>query len=136
LSYVESQRTAYRSPSVFHPESILAQSTPRKKASTSQKVQSTPPAEMQTPRSQTSILGTSSPCGSSFSRDAHTLDTFAMKRPSQTVLSQFDERVKLKEAHSIITNFDPEKDKDLYNQAIDIYKSFSRHGDDASVATQ
>ncbi|CAG8453548.1 19006_t:CDS:2 [Cetraspora pellucida] len=50
----------------------------------------------------------------------------ALKRPSQVPLSQFDEKLNIKEDPSIATTFDPEKDRQLYETAVGFYRSFSK----------
>ncbi|KAG9303246.1 hypothetical protein G9A89_013572 [Geosiphon pyriformis] len=118
-----------RSPGVLYKESILAQTTPKKKIS-SRPPQKTPTLPINNPSQPDehfpSFLRTPL---ASYSQKTSFIDSFALKRPSQLPLSQFDEQIKLKESPSIVTNFDPDKDREFYDQAVDIYKSFCRYED-------
>ncbi|CAG8546082.1 8915_t:CDS:2 [Ambispora gerdemannii] len=146
-----------RTPSALFNESILAQTTPKKRTPSSRV---TPNTSFSATSSSSSLSDNPSPIGlrnlttpsflrtppsmyhTSYSQQSSSSssmrdNTFAnLKRPSQLSLSRFDEKIKLKENPSIMTNFDPDKDKKLYGQAVGIYKSFSRNIDDDSYIIQ
>ncbi|CAG8481429.1 14447_t:CDS:2 [Ambispora leptoticha] len=142
-----------RTPSALYKESILAQTTPKKRTpSSSSRVIPTSNTSSSNASSSSFLSDNLSPIGlrnlttpsflrtppsmyhTSYSQQSSSLrdnNTFAnLKRPSQLSLSRFDEKVRLKEIPSIMTNFDPDKDKKFYGQAVGIYKSFSRNLND------
>ncbi|CAG8588606.1 7711_t:CDS:10 [Funneliformis caledonium] len=135
-SYRETSSNVIRSPSSSTKQmSILAQTTPVKKAKTQPlKLDSTPPIDSKpTPRpsklpGQTSFYGYEPYSAEvpSF-RSGHLIGSGfdGLKRSAQVTISQFDDNVYIKEDPSIATTFDPEKDKSLYDTAVGLYRQFT-----------
>ncbi|CAG8676375.1 12935_t:CDS:2, partial [Racocetra persica] len=135
--YRETSSNVIRSPSSPQP-SVLAQTTPVRRTRPSSNLDKAPLATQKpTPGpshlfGQTPFIGHTPLFTSSAQEEQEPQSPIvgnsyaALKRPSQVPLSQFDEKLNIKEDPSIATTFDPEKDRQLYETAVGFYRSFSK----------
>ncbi|CAG8637610.1 28509_t:CDS:2 [Dentiscutata erythropus] len=135
--YRETSSNVIRSPSSPQP-SILAQTTPVRRTRPPSSFGKTPLTNQKPTPGPSQLAGQTSSAGYAplFTSSAHEEQEpqspiigngyAALKRPSQVPLSQFDEKLNIKEDPSIATTFDPEKDRQLYETAVGFYRSFSK----------
>ncbi|CAG8479881.1 8652_t:CDS:2 [Paraglomus occultum] len=138
-AHLESVSQYERSPLTTRDRSILAQTTPRRTSTTalsyrssrrlptytstpSHRVPVTPPISA----TRSNIFSAAPP--SAFTEAGRIfvplVEGVTLRKCSEVCISEFDREEKLKPNTSIITTFDPEKDKELYEKAIDVYKNF------------